>query len=183
MAERLQDLTDERLMGLISQGMQTALVEIHSRYISPVYALTLRILQQQHAAEDASQETFLRVWQKAATFDPARGSLVAWLMTIARNEAIAIIRSNRRFPVMLGEDEQATIDLNAPGKYLQDTEWRDLRLALVNLPAEQRQVIELAYFRGMTHEEIAAVLKLPPGTVKSRILLGMRKLRLALVEY
>jgi RNA polymerase sigma-70 factor (ECF subfamily) len=137
-------------------------------------------------AQDIVQDAFLSLWRSGARYDPARGSVRSWVLGVVRNRAIDLFR---RETVRTGRDvsaEGALERMPAPEDVALDAERRqdarDVRAALRNLPGEQRQVIELAYFGGFSHMQIAEMLDLPPGTVKGRMRLGLRKLRMALSD-
>jgi len=162
---------------------------LYDRYGNLVYSVSLRILGDVHAAEDVVQDVFLRVWRKPDHYDAARGRFMTWLMSVTRNRAIDERRSRGRrlrFEVgsapLDGEGPQSD-DADDPAlATLQADERSAIRRALVGLPAEQRSAIELAYYGGLTQQEIARALGEPLGTVKTRIRLGMRKMRAALTE-
>jgi RNA polymerase sigma-70 factor (ECF subfamily) len=131
-------------------------------------------------AEEVAQEVFLKLWTRADQYDPARGSVPAWLLTIARRSALDRIRLEGRrpplsdFPAASG---QPALAAGADGS--DEARWRALRFALHDLPAEQRRAIELSFYHGLSQREIAEFLGVPLGTVKTRIRLGMDKLRRA----
>jgi len=179
--------TVEMLVGRVQHGDEDALLTLHSRYASLVYAVAYRILDDPMAAEEVTQDTFLRLWEKADTFDPAKGRFIPWLLTVARRQAIDVFRQRRRREPQTGLfflDEQPQLWEQLPDDV--DGGDRDLRhglrSALQQLPPEQRTVIELAYFYGMTHSDIAAYLHEPLGTIKTRLRLGMEKLRQAWLQ-
>ncbi|MEP7199062.1 MAG: sigma-70 family RNA polymerase sigma factor [Chloroflexota bacterium] len=149
-----------------------ALLQLYQRYGRAVFALGCYITQDRATAEEITQDAFVALWQKAHLFDSARGRVDSWLLQIARNLAIDCLRHQQRhMPAGVSldgvETHAAPPSNDAHG---------ELHTLLRQLPTAQRQVIELAYFQGYTHEEIAAQLGLPLGTVKSRILLGLRRL-------
>jgi RNA polymerase sigma-70 factor (ECF subfamily) len=155
-----------------------ALYEVHS---SRALAVALRVLRDRADAEDVVQETFVEVWKRAAEYDPARGSAVAWLVTIARTRAIDRLRARASLARAEGAAANAQLELPAAApEALEVVEQRRAReriaAALESLPAEQRRAIELAYYEGLTHREIAARTGDPLGTVKTRVRLGMEKL-------
>jgi RNA polymerase sigma-70 factor (ECF subfamily) len=162
---------------------------LYDRYGNIVYSVTLRILGDVHAAEDVVQEVFLRVWRRPDHYDTARGRFLTWLLSVARNRAIDEQRSRgrrQRFEVgsapLDGEGPQGDeADDPALAALLAD-ERSAVRRALVGLPPEQRSAIELAYYGGFTQQEIARALGEPLGTVKTRIRLGMQKMRAALAD-
>jgi RNA polymerase sigma-70 factor (ECF subfamily) len=173
-------LSDTELIRRVNQRDQNALSELYRRYGALVYSLALRVLQNSTMAEEATQDTFLKVWYQSATWDADKGKLVSWLLTITRYTAIDRLRRERRRPnessVAIDDtfeiaDENAVVD----DPLVQDG--RALRALMNRLPAEQVQVIELAFFQGMSHSEIAEHLRLPLGTVKTRVRLGLQKLK------
>lgn len=171
------------LLQRIEQGDEDALLALHRRYAGAVYSVAYRVLNEPMAAEEVTQDTFLRLWDKAYTFDPAKGAFLPWLLTIARRRAIDTLRQQQRHQLPAG----ATFSLDEHPYLWEQIEnpepWErhDLRQALVtalrHLPPEQREAIELAYFHGLSHREAAAHLQVPLGTIKTRLRLGMQKLR------
>ncbi len=178
---------DRALLEQVIAGDLVAFERLYDRYARPVYSLAYRILGDPADAEELLQETFVKVWQQAARYDPRRGTFGSWLMSIAYNLAIDALRTRSRRPpradfVDLGDlplydIDEATIVYEAA----EVSELRDrVRQAMAQLPEPQRQAIELAYFAGLSHTEIAAVLGEPVGTIKTRLRLGMQKLQLLL---
>ena len=169
--------SDADLVQRIVRGDDEALVALYQRPGRAVFSLAYYIIQDRALAEEISQDVFVAVWQKAAQYNVARGRLESWLLQITRNLAIDYLRYERRRnpgALSLDDAEPQASAANGPVGELQK---RELIALLQHLPPEQRQVIDLAYFQGFTHSEIAARLKLPVGTVKSRILLGLHKLK------
>jgi len=180
-------LDDEELMQRLSYRDLEAFTALYDRYGALVYSTTLRIVRDVHLAQDMVQEIFLRLWRKPDSYVAQRGRFSTWLTSVARNRAVDEIRSrNRRYRHETASPEQQERELpdagdNDPALTAELADQRRLILAaLAGLPVEQRQVIELAYFRGLTQQEIAESLGQPLGTVKTRIRLGMQKLRAAL---
>jgi RNA polymerase sigma-70 factor, ECF subfamily len=179
---------DTTLLRLIARSNSEAMSELYDRYGSLVYGLALQSTGETATAEEVTQETFLSVWQNAASYQPEKGKVRTWLASIARNRSIDLLRRkySRRennlysledmpsFALPADENIENELDLHA--------QQRIVRQALAQLPLEQRQALALAYFRGMTHTQIAHALKQPLGTVKTRIRLGMQKLRQFLQE-
>lgn len=173
--------TDLALVGQIIARRPEALAQLHTRYGSTLLAVTRRILSGAPEAEDVLQETFLHVWNQAARYDPRRSSVATWLVLIARSRAIDRLRSLK---VVARSHEAAQLE-SPPAHTSPDGveavfigERRDrVRQALAKLPAEQRQVLEMAFYEGLTQTEIAAKAGLALGTVKTRTLLAMKKLR------
>jgi RNA polymerase sigma-70 factor (ECF subfamily) len=178
--------TDDDLMaGLIARRI-SALEQLYDRYSALVFSVSLRVLYDWQLAEDVTQEVFLRLWQRPESYDPSRGRLLSWLMSVTRNRAIDERRRlSRRLRSEDGEDPLLTLrDMDTrddPVLGLALAETREVvRAAMQLLPPAQRQVVELAYFGGLTQTEIADKTGVPLGTVKTRVRLAMRKLRDAL---
>lgn len=173
--------TDRALIARIDGRDADALAVLYDRYSSRLMGLAHRILGDTGEAEEVLQEVFLYVWRAASSFDATRGTVLAWLLIITRSRAIDRIRSRR--PVIRGVVRGLDEIANRPG--LQDVEadsasrqWESIcRSAVAELPEDQRQVLELAYFGGLTHQEIAEKTATPLGTVKTRVRLGLMKLR------
>jgi RNA polymerase sigma-70 factor (ECF subfamily) len=181
-AERIE--SDAELLGLLAAQPVVALARIYDRHASLVYGLAYAILGNKQEAEDLTQEIFVNLLNKCA-YDPARGSFAGFLTTMTRSRAIDQIRSRQRSARLLGawseEPERVTataLDEAADGECA-----RSVQSALAALPATQRRVLELAYFKGLTHMEIADVLQTPLGTVKTWARNGLYSLRDALKEY
>ncbi len=160
---------------------RAAFMRLYDRYASRVYGLALRMLRDKMDAEEVTQDTFLRLWTRAETFRPSRGRLVSWLLTITRRLALDRFRLQSRRPAVIqsgnpAEDWYARPD---PGTDSEEARWRSLRFAVLELPHEQRAAVELAYYYGLSHSQIAKQLEIPLGTAKTRIRLGMQKLRRA----
>jgi len=177
-------LADEELMELVQDGEVRAFELIFGRHASSAFSLAYRMCGRSAMAEDIVQEAFLSLWRSAAAYDAARGGVRAWILSIVRNRAIdAFRREGAKAATSVGDEGLAE---RLPALELTDREVerrddaRQVRDALKGLPPDQRQVIELAYFGGFTHTQIAEMLKLPAGTVKGRMRLGLSKLRFAL---
>ena len=177
----MEQITVEELLQRVQTGDEDALLMLHTRFAGLVYSVAWRVLEDRMAAEEITQDTFMRLWNKAHSYDPARGEFAVWLMTIARRLAIDALRQRqRKAPVhdALSIDDQPELWenlLSASGGDLR----RTLHAVMDELPAEQRQAVELAYFYGLSHSDIAAHLGWPLGTVKTRIRQGMQRLRAA----
>jgi RNA polymerase sigma-70 factor, ECF subfamily len=180
----MERLADEDLMGIEGEAAARAFEVIYDRHAGAAYSLAYRILGARAPAEDAVQEAFLTVWRTRARYLPERGSVRTWLLAIAHRRAIDVLRRSvvhdrRRTDVEdLHEREEAPERTEAEVVRREDT--REVRAALDGLPASQRKVLELAYFGGFTHREIATMLEEPLGTIKGRMRLGLEKLRDAL---
>jgi RNA polymerase sigma-70 factor, ECF subfamily len=157
------------------------LEDLYDAYHRQAIGLAYHLLSNLGEAEEVVQEAFLNAWRVAETYDPARGSTCTWLLAMVRNRSIDVLRARRRCtvrPLEAGFDWPDESDVSAQAA--SSVDGAVARLALADLPAEQRQVIELAYFKGLSHSEIAAQLGAPVGTVKGRIRLALDRLRVAL---
>ena len=179
---------DEELMQRLFHRDLTAFRTLYERYGSLVYSTCLRVVRDAQIAEDMSQEIFLRVWRKPESFSAERGRFVTWLTSVTRNRAVDEIRSrNRRYRHETASPEEQEREVPAsermdPALTAELSDQRNLiNIALEEIPAEQRECIQLAYFGGLTQQEISERLEQPLGTVKTRIRLGMQKLRAALL--
>jgi RNA polymerase sigma-70 factor (ECF subfamily) len=186
MQERMlatEPLADEVLMARVAAGDAEALDLLYQRYSRIVYGLALRILTSPEHAEDVVQETFWRVWSRAVTFQGTGASFAPWLFGIARNHCIDELRRRQSRPVARSGDDSdllLAIPDNQPSVDALTWEGERRRLitsALADLPNDQREVIELAYFRGLSQREIAEQLNNPLGTVKTRVRLALQKLK------
>ena len=183
------DDEDVEIMAAIANGDESALRSLYDRYGRIVYSVSYRVTADAHLAEECTQDVFVRVWRRARDFDPARAKVSTWLFAIARNRAIELWRSRTR-----RLDGGHVDGLDAAGAVVDDTAADPAELvaaadeavriseALGCLPPEQLEALQLAYFDGLTHHEIAERLRLPLGTVKGRIRLGLDRLRLAAAE-
>ncbi|OGO42482.1 MAG: hypothetical protein A2Z04_05425 [Chloroflexi bacterium RBG_16_57_9] len=179
----LAKLTDEALVSLVARGDRDALAALYDRYSSLVFSLVVRVLGEGMSAEEVTQDAFMSVWRGAASFEPERGTFSGWLVAIARNRAIDELRRGRGRPLTDAEPlTAANGHSNKVYGSLEDASLRGLivRNALAALPVSQRQAVELAFFHGMTHQEIAHYLGEPLGTVKTRIRLGLQRLKAVL---
>jgi RNA polymerase sigma-70 factor (ECF subfamily) len=178
-------LSDETLATQVSRGSSAALEVLYDRHGATVLGFALRIVGERTAAEDVLQETFWRVWKNAETFQPQRGSFTSWLFRIARNLAIDVYRRrNVRPQVIPGDDDNASDldqtpdpDMDVASQAQSALENKQIRNALTSLPGAQRQIIELAYFHGMTRQEIAEATGEALGTIHTRARLALQKLR------
>ncbi len=172
----------------IAGGDRDAFRRLFHRHADQANALALRVLRQPFLAEEAVQDAFLAVWSNAAAYDPRRGSVRAWLMGMVHNRAVDLVRreesQRRRAEATVSVGEPAVEDPaeDVVRQVGSREEGVRVRSALEELPTDQRRVIELMYFDGLSQSRIAERLSLPLGTVKSRSLLGMRRLRDRLVE-
>jgi len=180
----LRGLSDEALMQLVGAGETRAFEAIFDRHAPVACALAYRICGRRPLAEDVVQEAFLSLWRCGARYDPTRGSVRAWLLSVVRHAAIdalrrAYVRDSRSAPNEQLDERTGTAELTE-AEILRRDDARQVRQALAELPPEQRQVIGLAYFGGLTQQEIAEMLELPAGTVKGRTRLGLQKLEVVL---
>ncbi len=166
----LADAADSELLRQIAMGNEEAFRLLWDRFGAGVYTVCRRRLGDVGAAEDAAQEAFTSVWRRAGTFDPARGSAAAWLYAVARNAAAQLVRRGQAGASLTVLDDQTADAENDPVTGLA------LHAALTRLPATEREVLELAYFEDMTQTQIAARLRLPLGTVKTRTRSGLHRL-------
>jgi RNA polymerase sigma-70 factor, ECF subfamily len=171
--------TDEELLRRISAGDTEAFESLYDRYARAAYSLAVRILGDGRSAEDVVQDAFLRVWRMAGTFDAQRGAGRSWLLGMVHHRSIDVYRRSRGRPANNIElrDDLATDGDDLWHAVVLAVDGEALHAALTQLPAEQRAVIDLAYFSGFSHREIAEELGLPLGTVKSRTRLAMARLR------
>lgn len=175
---------DLELLARVRQGEQAALDELYARYASPVHNLVWKVLQNAEEAEDVSLDVFWQIWRQADRYDPSRGTPPAWIFTLARSRAIDRLRArHRREDRNISFDDPAVhldpMDEKAsPDQVASFRQTRDaVRAAIETLSGSQREAIELAFFQGLTHVEIAEKLDQPLGTVKTRIRQGLIKLR------
>jgi len=186
---RYQDRTETTLIHNLQAGDQQALGALYDRLAPVVNAVILRILGNQADAEEILEETFWHIWRDARTYDPARGTLAAWVITIARSRALDRLRVQKRQasnPVAYEEEARAALtaeSLTPEDTTLQNERARAVADALRVLPLEQRLPIELAYYEGLSQSQIADRLRQPLGTVKTRVRLGFARLREALRPY
>jgi RNA polymerase sigma-70 factor (ECF subfamily) len=177
----LTKLADEELMQLVASNEPDAFEVILERHANAAFSLAYRICGTHSAAEDVVQEAFLALWRNGARYDRTRGSVRTWTLGIVHNRAVDALRRSGVHERRRVSDEGIEESLEAAERTDQQaigkTASQEIRGALGELPVEQRRVIELAYFGGFTHSEIASMLDTPVGTVKGRMRLGLRKLR------
>src|SRR6059058_2167108 len=171
-------VTDSMLISRVRAGDEDALAALHDRYAQVVYSVALRVLGETTQAEDILQEIFMQIWRNPQTFDSSRGSLAAWLSVIARHRAIDYLR--RRRPETDIEDVIVSVDTHLDQVTDRNLTLNRVRTAVETLPAEQRKPLEMAFFEGLTHAEIAAKTGEPLGTIKTRIRTALLTLRKAL---
>jgi RNA polymerase sigma-70 factor, ECF subfamily len=180
----LVELGDADLIGRAADGDAHALEVLYDRYARVVYSFALRIVGDQQVAEELLQEVFFRAWQQGSSFRSSRGSFITWLLSITHNMAIDEVRKRRRRPQKSDNDDPETALAGVPdaGQDVEEEVWlgtlrETISAAMETLPPAQREAIELAYFRGLTQREIADLTGEPLGTIKTRMRLGMQKLR------
>jgi RNA polymerase sigma-70 factor (ECF subfamily) len=186
MADDLRSLADEDLMQLMRRGNAHAFELLYERHSRAAFSLAYRMAGSRGVAEDVVQEAFLSIWRSGARYERARGSVRTWVLGIVHHRAIDALRRSfvheRRRASDEGLDERMDTGERTDTEVARREEAVTVRRALEHLPAEQSQVIELAYFGGFTHTEIATMLATPVGTVKGRMRLGLEKMRGALGE-
>jgi RNA polymerase sigma-70 factor (ECF subfamily) len=185
--EKAERLADEELMPLVGRKDPEAFEVLYDRHGGAAFSLAYRIVGDRAAAEEVTQEAFISVWRSGARFDAARGSVRSWLLSVVRNRAIDFLRSRAAKAPKLDFDDESALEQRPAVEMTEEEALRretsaELRGALGKLPGEQSKVIELAYFGGFSHSEIARILGLPMGTVKGRMRLGLEKIRGELAE-
>ncbi len=186
----LSPIADDQLVTRIANGDASALEQLYDRYVRQCFGLALRMLGDSALSEEVVQEVFLKVWTKPGSYSRQKGKFVSWLLSLIHHRCIDELRRRSRTEVALDDPESGSVLDTAPDPELEPGEqvWvmeqqRVVREALAQIPQNQRQVLELAYYRGLSHSEIAARLGQPLGTVKTRIRLGMQTLRQLLEPY
>jgi RNA polymerase sigma-70 factor (ECF subfamily) len=186
MAQDIRDLADEEVMQLAQTGDPRAFELLYDRHGGAAFSLAYRMVGKRAAAEDVVQEAFLSIWRTRLRYDQTRGSVRTWVLGIVHNRGIDALRRStvhdRRRETFEGAEERFEARERTDVEVARREEARSVRGALDTLPAEQRQTLELAYFGGFTHSEIAKLLHEPVGTVKGRMRLGLEKMRRELVE-
>jgi RNA polymerase sigma-70 factor (ECF subfamily) len=182
-ATSLSELDDQALIAAISARDGNALATLYERYAGVLYRTALRMLKSPELAEEVVQEVFWRVWRRSASFEQARGRVAQWLFGIGHNLCIDELRRIRARPAQVHEDDDHTFlqqmadeRTDVPASVWAAERRRMIAEALGQLPQAQRQAIELAYFSGLSHQEIASRLDRPLGTIKTRVRLGLHKL-------
>jgi RNA polymerase sigma-70 factor, ECF subfamily len=182
-----QQMVDQEMIARVGRGDQSAFSAVYDRLSGPLYSLALKILGDASDAQDALQEVFVQIWSRAGTYDPEKSSVFSWAVLLTRSRAIDRLRArDRRLRFVVGstadearlaEATNASTAESAADTANKKEEAAHVRSLLTNLPEDQRQAIELAFFGHRTHHEIAAQLGQPLGTVKARIRRGLLKLR------
>jgi RNA polymerase sigma-70 factor, ECF subfamily len=180
--EKAERLADEELMPQVGAKDPEAFEVLYDRHGGVAYSLAYRIVGERGAAEDVTQEAFISIWRSGARFDPTRGSVRSWMLSVVRNRAIDALRSKAGKAPRLTLDDDAILEQRPAEELTEEEAIRtetagEVRGALGRLPGEQSKVIELAYFGGFSQSEIARMLGVPLGTVKGRMRLGLEKIR------
>ena len=179
-------LPDEALMILIVRGQEDALGTLYDRYSRIIYSIGLSITNDPEAAQEITQDVFMRAWERGGTYLPDQGKVSTWLIRIARNRSIDFLRwgkSRQTIPMPEWEDpfpDSMDGDSHIEGMVEQAQQHQRLRWAVAQLSPDQKQVLNLAYFQGLTHQQIASATGIPLGTVKTRLRLGMQRIKLLL---
>ena len=174
----MPEIDDSQLVKRVAQGDERAFLTLYDCYVGRVHALSLRILNDPMLAEEATQDTFLKLWSRAHTYVTERGSLLVWLLTIARRTALDRLRLEARRPMLSDSNDPAEAwEMISDGKPADENRWHSMYFAIQELSPEHRQVIELAYYQGLTQNQIAETLGWPVGTVKTRLRAAMERLR------
>ena len=170
-------LSDEALVALVARGDETALAELYDRIGGVAYGVAYRVLRDEALAEDAVQEAFLGLWRTAGSFIPERAKASTWLLTLVHRRAVDLVRrEQRRRAESLEEAVEPTVE-SAEGDAWLRLERERVQAALAQLPDQQREAIELAYYGGFTQSQLAERLGQPIGTIKSRMFSGLARLR------
>jgi RNA polymerase sigma-70 factor (ECF subfamily) len=181
MGQDLRALADEDLMQLVRRGRAEAFEVVYERHASAAFSLAYRIVGTRNGAEDVTQDAFLNVWRSGGRYERTRGSVRTWVLGIVHHRSIDHLRRatvhDRRRASDEGMEERFEAPERTDAEVARRDEARTVRDAMDTLPSDQCQVIELAYFGGFTHTEIADILDAPVGTIKGRMRLGLKKLR------
>ena len=180
-----QGLTDLELLEQIGNQDRDALATLYERYGRRVFALAVRILSDSVSSEEVTQDVFMSVWRRGATYTARKGKFTTWLFSIAHNRTIDELRKRRRDRSRTNDDiddhlNLESSDVSPADATVAQSEYAKIRAVMENLPEAQKNVVELSYFKGLTQTEIAAQTDQPLGTVKTRMRLALKKLRKAL---
>ncbi len=186
MTADIRNLADEEVMQLVQGGNPRAFELMYERHGGAAFSLAYRMVGNKVTAEDITQEAFLSIWRSRTRYDQARGSVRTWVLGIVHNRGIDALRRgtvhDRRRESMEGVAERLEAPERTDVEAARREEARSVHSALETLPAEQRRTVELAYFGGFSHSQIAELLGMPIGTVKGRMRLGLEKMRKQLAE-
>ena len=179
--------TDRQLVRAVAEGSSDALGQLYDRHAAAVFGLARRVLMRAEDAEEIVQDVFAQVWRDASRYMADRATVAGWIMVLTRTRAIDRLRARRARPDQGATESSATLPLREPGLDPEQVavtadDGRIVRRALDELPENQRQLVELAYYEGMTHSEIAERTGVPLGTVKTRLRAAMATLRGALTS-
>jgi RNA polymerase sigma-70 factor, ECF subfamily len=188
-----QSLSDQQLMMQLAERDASALATIYDRYARPIYSLAIKIMGKPERAEEVVQEVFIKLWRKPHSYDPQRGAFINWVLGVTHNQAIDELQRERNHErtvshsLPTSDEYERSIDVPDPSPDPAEQAWYSVRLdivreALMRLPQAQREVIELAYFSGLTQAEIAVRQVEPLGTIKTRTRLALQKLKVILEE-
>ena len=187
-AETQNEPSDEALLNAIAGGAVWAMDSLYQRYNRILYSLAYRMVADHQVAEDLLQDAFLAVWRRATTYSPQSGAARSWLISIMHHRTIDYLRRvRRRSTIQEAPLEELELNESIAHPDAWDSAWQSVksshvRAALMQIPTEQRMVIELAYFQGWTHSEIAAGTQIPLGTIKARMRLGLLHLKQVLIQ-
>ncbi len=173
-------LADEELMPLVNNGEPKAFATLYDRHSRAAYCLAYRMMGEKQAAEDLAQEAFIKVWRRAGSYRAQKASVRTWILSIVHNRGIDQLRSHasrRRTQEKIEASAASSQPSEAFAETWRNTQAEQVREALSTLPKEQLKILELAYFSGYTHVQIAELLNVPLGTVKGRMRLGLQKMR------
>ncbi|MDB5035128.1 MAG: sigma-70 family polymerase sigma factor [Chlorobi bacterium] len=186
--QHLRNFTDIQLLECVAAHNTAAISTLYDRFSKLMYGIILAVVRDTDDAEDILQEVFVQIWKNASTYQPALGSPKTWMARLAHNRSVDLLRSKRyrqRKSEVTGLDS-GNIDVTPPAEYVDNNTWRQtvqneqagyISRALARLPHEQRNLIDMAFLQGYTHQEIATATDIPLGTVKTRIRSGMQELR------
>ncbi len=170
--------TEEDLVRLLRERNNQAFIYLYDNYSGALYSIILQIIRENELASDVLQEVFISIWRKIESYDPAKGRLFTWMLNIARNASIDTLRSKSYQNAKKNQELPYNVDITSSGQVIElNVDNIGIRKLLEKLKPEQRVLIELAYFKGYTHEEIAEIEGIPLGTVKTRIRNSLLQLR------
>ncbi|HEY2341559.1 MAG TPA: sigma-70 family RNA polymerase sigma factor [Chthoniobacteraceae bacterium] len=190
LADRVENLSDEELMAAVQQQNEEALEQLHRRHAATLRAVIVRVLHNEHSAEDLLQEVFLEIWRLANRYSQEKGKALGWMITLARRRAIDRLRREQayfRVEERFQRETEHQPDAWTHSRVEEDIESSDMRHILAkimdSLPPAQRSAVELAFYHGMSQREIASHTQIPLGTIKTRLELGVRKIASRLKDF